>query len=240
MPEATTSARSATVSAAVRRELPALVGLAALSALALFLLVLRAHHAGRFELRFLVWNLFLAWVPLGAASMLVPLMHARRLRLAWPVLFGVWLLFLPNAPYLLTDLVHLGPVERSPLWFDVLVYGQFAFTGVLLGVASLLLVQGAVRRAYGGLVSWVVVFGACGLAGFGVYLGRFLRWNLWDVLAEPRAILAEIAPLTDPISHPRAWVVTALFGSFLAVAHLVMFGLVRTAHLLHGTVVSPD
>ena len=182
------------------------------SSLALAMWAARAGWAGP-RLLFLVWNLALAWIPLLAALVLV---RARS-----PLLQGasgaLWLLFLPNAPYLVTDLVHLRSRAAVPLWFDVLLFSAFALAGCALAWASLEMVHGRLAASLGRIRAAAVVPGVLLLTGFGVYLGRFLRWNSWDVFAEPAALLTGAA---RALATPRALVFSALFGAFLGAGYL--------------------
>jgi len=141
------------------------------------LLEIRIRETGDGFYRFLVWNLFLAWVPLALAAAAYALLR-RGVDGLVAALLVAWLLFFPNAPYLLTDFIHLeeGP---APLWYDALMLSAFAWTGLLVGFASLYLVQIILRRAFGAAAAWLGVFGALGLASIGVYIGRFVRLNSW-------------------------------------------------------------
>jgi uncharacterized membrane protein len=109
-----------------------------------------------------------------------------------PIAAGLWLIFFPNAPYILTDLLHLAhPRPDVPLWFDVLLLLWFAWTGLSLGMVSLVMMQDIVRREFGRLTGWVFV-GSVGLLGaLGIYIGRFLRWNSWDLIFAPRQRFTE-------------------------------------------------
>jgi uncharacterized membrane protein len=181
--------------------------------LALAMWAARAAWA-RPELGFLLWNLFLAWIPWLAALAFA----AARAPVALAASGAVWLLFLPNAPYLITDLVHLRPRAGVPHWYDVLLFGAFALAGCVLGWASLEAVHRRVARALGPLAEAVVVAIVLFLKGFGVYLGRFLRWNSWDVIARPSALAAAAA---SALATPRALVFSVLFGAFVGVGYLV-------------------
>jgi uncharacterized membrane protein len=183
------------------------------SMLALAMWAARAAWA-RPELGFLPWNLFLAWIPWFAALGFA----ASRAPAALAASGAVWLLFLPNAPYLVTDLVHLRPRSGVPHWFDVLLFGAFALAGCVLGWASLEVVHRRVARALGPLGAAGVVAIVLFLTGFGVYLGRFLRWNSWDVVTRPVALAAEAAAA---LATPRALVFSVLFGLFVGVGYLV-------------------
>jgi len=144
----------------------------------LFVRVMRSHSGAYL---FLVWNLILAIVPAAAAIWFAQ----ARSRVTQSVGFVIWLLFLPNAPYILTDFVHLRERPGIPLWFDIALLLSFAGTGLLLGYSSLADVQGVVAKRFGHVASWATAFTALILSGFGIYLGRFLRFNSWDVLSDP-------------------------------------------------------
>jgi uncharacterized membrane protein len=197
------------------------------TAFCLGLLFVRKHYTG-YGFRFLAWNLFLAWVPFAFAILAYD-SSKRGFRLSFIPLAALWLLFFPNAPYIVTDLFHLRDLAGvAPLWYDVLLFTAFAWTGLLLGLISLYLMQTAVRRLVGSFLSWVAVVAALGLASFGIYLGRFERWNSWDAVNRPHALLASIhAHLAEPTAYPHAVAYTALFTGFLTVAYLVLYAFGR-------------
>lgn len=169
--------------------------LCAASLVSVTLFRFRVALSGTMEYAFLVWNLFLAWLPLAmayAASIFAS--KKRFVALTVPVAAGLWLLFFPNAPYIVTDLFHLQyPRENVPVWFDTLLINWFAWTGVLLGVFSLFMMHDIARRAFGRAAGWLFVFGVGALCGVGIYIGRFLRWNSWDILLDPLQRLREFA-----------------------------------------------
>lgn len=156
--------------------------------LSLALLVTRIVVLDRFTFSFLAWNLFLAALPLAFALLLRSLLGRGAPVVVVASFFALWLLFLPNAPYLVSDLVHLRPRRGVPHWLDITMLASFAVTGLLFGAASLAAVTHVVvaRSVVVGRVFVVVV---AALAGFGVHLGRFARWNSWDIVAHPRAVL---------------------------------------------------
>lgn len=208
------------------RERPALTILALLAASALCVATveLRTARTGDPYYRFLVWNLFLAWVPFGFA--LVAFVRARRrLDGGVAVLLVLWLLFFPNAPYLLTDFVHLDRGPTAPVWYDALMLSAFAWTALLLGFASLYLVQLIARRVVGRGGSWAVVVCALALGSVGVYLGRFVRFNSWDAIVRPGQVLDVIHDrLESPLDNPL--MLAALIGltAFLLVGYGVLYG----------------
>jgi len=183
----------------------------------------RGHHTGDAMYRFLVWNLFLAWIPFACA--LGAYVLARRRSGPGVVVLGVlWLLFFPNAPYMLTDFIHLGESPAAPLWYDALMLASFAWTALVLGFASLYLMQMIWQRAVGPGVAWLGVLGALLLASFGVYLGRFLGFNSWDALVRPRQILDVIGnDLENPFEHPRLFASLIALTASLTVAYTILY-----------------
>lgn len=186
------------------------------SGLCLCALAARCGFVGRRALVFMAWNLFLAWVPLffNTAQAALP----KRLS---PVADAAWLIFLPNAPDLVTDLVHLTARPPVPLWFDILFFVGFAATGCWLGLTSLEVVVARVRRRLGPAWAHAIALAACVLCAYGVFMGRFFRLNSWDVVDRPwRLFELASAPLLDPLSHPGAVAFTAAFAVFLGVQWL--------------------
>ena len=177
--------------------------------------------------RNLVWNLFLAWIPYLVSLMVAYLFRQQRRRWWLVVLLGfIWLIFFPNAPYLLTDFLHLQERPYVPVWYDILLLATFAWTGCFLGIASLRIMQGMVERFLGKIISWLFVMLAIGASSLGVYLGRFSRWNSWDILTQPELILAEvIGKVSNPLSNLRFLGFTLLFISFLTVSYLMFISM---------------
>lgn len=183
--------------------------------------VARVIHTGSSRYDFLIWNLFLAWIPFVFALLL----DAARRRGVWApgiLLLGLaWLLFFPNAPYIVTDFVHLRGRAAAPLWFDVVLIASFAFTGLLLGFLSLGRVQQLVAEAAGPVLGWLVAAVALVLAAFGIFIGRFEARNSWDVIVQPAPLARDTwHQLTSPGAYPRTLGVTASYAVFLALAYL--------------------
>ncbi|MBI5954303.1 MAG: DUF1361 domain-containing protein [Chloroflexi bacterium] len=173
---------------------------------------------------FLVGNIFLAWIPLGLAYTASVFAWKRRfLLLAVPLMFILWMLFFPNAPYILTDLQHLGrPREDVPLWFDMLMLIWFSWTGLLLGVVSMFLMQDIVRRQFGRIAGWFFVLASGTLCSLGVYIGRFLRWNSWDMFFNPFERLQDFMYYA---SHPgpRAIIFISVFSAFFLFFYITLY-----------------
>jgi uncharacterized membrane protein len=204
-----------------------LAGLGLASLLSVALELLREVHFGTAGFRFLLWNLFLAWIPLLLALALYDRYRrgSRLVVLVPPA--ALWLLFLPNAPYIVTDFIHLSPAPLVPLWLDGVILSAFSWTGLLLGFVSLYLVHAVVRHRFGARIGWAVVLAALAPTSAGVYLGRFLRWNSWDLLVRPGARIAELAPhLTDTSRVAHAAAVMLLLTGLLAATYVAFYALV--------------
>jgi uncharacterized membrane protein len=177
--------------------------------------------------RFLVWNLFLAWLPY-CWSLWALSIHRRQPRRWWLLLLPgtLWLLFFPNAPYLVTDLMHLHTDPPVPLWYDIGMLISFAWAGCFLAVASLYAIHQIIRDYAGRALSWLLVLGMLGLCGLGIYMGRFLRWNSWDIFLYPTDVIGDIVHrLAHPFSNLQTYGVTLMFAAFLLVCYLTFVSL---------------
>lgn len=224
---------------ALRVRLVLLGCLMACGAFPVVMLIARSTVNRQLSYGFLVWNLFLAGVPVLLALVVeTAWRHGRRVMGA--VFWVLWLLMFPNAPYLLTDLIHLREQPPTPLWFDALILGSAGIAGLLAGFVSLHLVQAAVTRRLGALWGWVMAVGVLGLSGFGVYVGRFARFNSWDLLTRPRRLLYHVGSDVVTGDSPRAVVVTALMASFLIVSYVTVEMLTRVDRYADGSRESGD
>lgn len=184
------------------------------------MIVVRIDRTGSGYYRFLVGNLFLACMPLFLST---AMRIASHWRLRWPVQLAVlslWLLFLPNAPYILTDILHLTRAADAPAWYDLALLLSCAGTGLLVGYLSLIDVQTIVARRFGQAWSWIFALVALVLSGFAIYLGRFLRWNSWDVLIDPTRLFGITDGLMRPWAHTRPLAVTLIFGVILMFGYI--------------------
>jgi uncharacterized membrane protein len=188
------------------------------------LVLVRNVHTENPNFRYLIWNLFLAWIPFVLAIVFYD-GHRRGMRTAGLVALGVlWLLFFPNAPYIATDFIHLHRDPLAPLWFDALTIAAFAATGLLLGLGSLYLVQSVVRKELGAGVAWTVAAAALALGSVGIYLGRFVRLNTWDILTSPQYVLAVVRlRLSDPLGNPKLLAVVVASTALLGAAYVILY-----------------
>lgn len=219
----------------LKRQFAVFASLSFATAFCLGLLALRAWYYGASSQRWLVWNLFLAWLPALGAFAAYNLNHLPT-KLRWLPIIGfsvLWLLFLPNAPYLITDIIHLKQSGRIPLWYDLITLVSFAWTGSFLGLVSLYLMQMLVRRTIGNAASWLFVAGVLLLNGFGVYFGRFLRWNSWDALFRPASLFNEVVEgILNPMAHLQTIAFAGLFTLLFSAVYLMILSFTHL-HLEH-------
>lgn len=163
---------------------------------------------------FLNWNLFLATIPLVISS----LVSRQNFRGKFPlfILIFSWILFFPNSPYILTDLFHLRARPSVPVWYDLIVIVSFAWTGLIFGFASLMQIEKLMRQHFTPKIVEISIVIFIFLSSFGVYLGRFQRWNSWDIVNRPISLFQDIASrFLFPMEHLRTWGVTILLGILL-------------------------
>ncbi len=210
------------------RRIAVVASLAGLSLFVLAMLAVRMAYTGTSVHGWLAWNLFLAWIPFVVA---LALYERSRAGASWRVLAPLgllWLAFFPNAPYLITDLKHLGLGGEVPLLYDVLMLSAAAWLGLLLGLTSLYLVHGVARRFVSVLDAWALVVAVLALSSFGIYLGRVQRWNSWDLVAHPASIGDQVGTgLLHPLNHPRPLGLTVLLTAFLLASYLVLYSFAR-------------
>ena len=215
----------------------ALLALIFASVISVMLVAARAFYTRELRFVFLPWNLMLAWIPLIFASAVYAL-RAKRSR-HWPLLIGcacVWFFFYPNAPYLITDLIHLQPRPPVPLWFDVVAFLSFAWTGLLLGYLSLYLMQEVLRSWLGRLHCWIFAIGMLAVGSFGVFLGRFWRWNSWEVLTRPFDLAGDAVRRISSMAMGEAGAFAATFFAFSLLTYVTLYTITH----LHGHVGSRE
>lgn len=193
--------------------------LALLTSFSILLLVSRISYTGSIRYIFLLWNLFLAALP-WICSLYFERKNENKKTWQLFLLLAVWLLFFPNSPYILTDLFHLGGGHSVPLWYDLILLLSFAWTGLLYGFLSLLQLEKMARQRWSETKTTILIICLLFIASFGVYLGRFLRWNSWDILSNPLGLLYDISDrFMQPWLHHRTWGLTLLLGSFLSLMY---------------------
>ena len=187
-------------------------------AFSIILLMIRMKLTHSFFYLFLVWNLFLAVIPFAISTYLIS--KSKLNKFVFLIWFSVWLLFLPNAPYIVTDLLHLKISETHMLWLDILVIMSFALNGLMLFYISIgdmkTILQTFINKKKANYIITILLF----LSGFGVYLGRFLRYNSWEIISNPKYLFVDIINMViKPFTYQEAWLFTILFGMFLSVGN---------------------
>lgn len=191
-----------------------------LSLICFGLSLFRMEYSGTRHFLFLNWNLFLAFVPWLFTVILTMSPNLQKSRLAVFGMLGVWLLFFPNASYILTDLFHLSHNSSMPIWFDLVLILSFAWTGLLYGFLSLWnleeLMEQFLSKKMITALSVLLLF----VSSFGIYIGRYLRWNSWDILHHPTKLMGDIGDrIINPFDHTRTWGVTVFMGLFLTMLY---------------------
>jgi uncharacterized membrane protein len=212
-----------------RETLRPVLALAAVSAIAMGLVGGRMVVTHSVRHGYLVWNLFLAWLPLFFCLAAVRTLrsHGEKHWKFW-LLATAWLLFLPNAPYVFTDLTHLGPRNRGHFWVDLVLIVMTAWTASLIGFLSLYVMQTLVSRRYGWVTGWGFAVVISGLVGVGIYIGRFLRWNSWDVLVNPLGIASDMLLWAmRSVVDAKLVIYPALFALLFFTAHVTLAGLLH-------------
>lgn len=206
-----------------------LLPLLTLSALSVVLFAGRVIATGSYHLAFLNWNLFLAWVPLVLAWWLKVTLRKQRWVSPKPLILSLlWLVFLPNSFYVVTDFIHLSPDDSVSLVYDAVMIMSFALSGLLLGCKSVYMIHAQLesrisrRRVYDVLGSVFL------LSGFAIYLGRHLQYNTWDLWANPFSILIDITGrVASPSLYSGMYSMTLLFFVYISVTYACFYWLVR-------------
>lgn len=193
------------------------------------LLILTIAYTGKFMYLYLVWNLFLAWIPLYITT------HLQTSQSKWKLimLISTWLVFFPNAPYIITDIVHFGQNQAIPFWADTILLFSFGWSGLVLGLISLFNVHEVLNTYFKPKYAWAIMATFMGLSGFGIYLGRVERYNTWDIIANPIGLSTDVFHiLTHPGTYPSSVGITVAFFLFLLTAYTSVYLLVnkKVAH----------
>lgn len=195
------------------------------------LLCARIFITGDLTYLFLVWNLFLAFIPFAISEWLLTLERfAQRKRKLAFVLF-VWLLFIPNSFYILTDLFHLDKFDSAPKWFDLLLIFSFAWNGIVLGIVSIRRTEVILESISGRRFSLFIIFIVMWLNAFGIYIGRYLRFNSWDIIAQPFSLFKEMFEvLFHPLRNKMEWGMIAVYAVFMTVLYITIKKLAENFH----------
>jgi uncharacterized membrane protein len=200
------------------------------SAFSVVLLLARMIVTGTIEYIFLPWNLFLAFIPYWITNGLRKNLPAGRHGISWmenkiklAVVLFIWLLFIPNSFYIITDLFHFTHVRTAPKWFDLLLLFSFAWNGIVAGIISLRRVEVILSSSFGKKAPLPVLFIVIWLCAFGIYIGRFLRFNSWDIITNPFSLAGEIVSmLIHPFTNAYAWGMTVCYAAFITLLYFTI------------------
>jgi len=172
---------------------------------------------------FLVWNLFLAFVPYSITEWLWGHSWVAKNKLKLGALLLCWLLFIPNSFYIITDLFHLDEFDAAPKWFDLLLIFSFAWNGLLPGIISVRKIEMILSIVTGRRFSLVIVFIVMCLNAFGIYIGRYLRFNSWDIVMQPFSLFREMSEVIfHPVRNRMEWGMIAVYAMFMTVLYITI------------------
>jgi len=190
------------------------------SAFSLMLLLVRVLTSGRLSYVFLAWNLFLAYIPFLISNWLSRHTEVWRTRIKLLLLIFAWLLFIPNSFYILTDLFHLENMGNKHPWFDLTLLLSFAWNGILFGILSIRKMEMLLKKTKGKFISGLMICAVMWLIAFGIYIGRFLRFNSWDIIVNPFSLLGEIADIIlNPYDYRYVWAMSFCFAFFMVIIY---------------------
>lgn len=198
--------------------------------LSLFIVLTRVMLTGSSRFTFVPWNLLLCWVPFAFSIALVANLERRPWRHWHNLLLSLlWLVFLPNTWYVLTDFIHVRSSGQASQMFDIVLVTSLVITGFGLGYASLLAVHRQLRLRMSGLNSALLIEAVILFCSFAIYIGRDLRWNSWDVIADPTGILLDVSDrLVNPFGYPRAISITVMFFVLISAVYAAIWRMSRT------------
>ncbi len=187
---------------------------------------MRALYSRETTFLILIWNLFLAYIPFFISSLIKIRTGSQKSGSPTFVAVVVWFIFFPNAPYILTDFFHLYQREGIPLWFDLVILALFAWNGMIIGFLSLKDMQQMVELKYSRKFGWLFVLVVLIAGSFGVYMGRFLRYNSWDVVVIPTCLARDMTGIVlSPVQHKNAFGMTAGMALFLITSYYTFYRL---------------
>lgn len=191
-----------------------------ITGLSLVLLITRMSIANSIRFRFLLWNLFLAFIPWSISC--ISYIWSNRNKITAGILFFLWLVFFPNAPYLLTDMIHLSSDPRVPVLLDFMLLSCFGIGGLLYGFASLLIIETVLSEKIKPRKAAAVSIFTIYLSALGIYLGRVLRWNSWDLFTNPGSVIGDTFRLLFLSGdRKRIWFIVIITGTLLSILYLL-------------------
>jgi uncharacterized membrane protein len=190
--------------------------------LSVVLNILRIVIWDKISFIYILWNIFLAIIPFIISSILLNTNNKRILNKTIFFIVGIiWLLFIPNAPYIITDLIHIGEVRAVPVLYDSFLLFSSAWVGLLLGMYSINHIEKILDTKYTKKISILIMALIVLFISFGMYLGRFLRFNSWDVFISPGAFIVGLKEIfSNSKNLIEALLYTILFFFFIVISYI--------------------
>ncbi|QAA35093.1 hypothetical protein C1I91_27545 [Clostridium manihotivorum] len=203
---------------------------------------------------FMVWNLFLAWIPLEIIDLIIRINNSFKAKNVFVInyiLWILWILFYPNSPYMVTDFIHIignkyvlsRPIhpnyaitnrimfnDNFKIWLDFVNIAIGVWLGYIVGFIALNKAHKTFFRKLGFAKSWLIVFLINIISGYAIYLGRFIRWNSWDIITKPKNIFII---LLNNINR-KSFYFTILFGGFMFILYLIHYAITINNKLVEG------
>ena len=187
------------------------------------MLAIRIFYTGRLTFVSLEWNLFLAFVPYFITQWVNARIALTKNKWKFALIFFVWLLFIPNSFYILTDLFHLQENNNAPLWFDLLLILSFAWNGLLAGILSVRHMEKIILVLWGSRHELVFLYPVMWLNALGIYIGRYLRYNSWDIITNPFRLAMDIFDMVShPVLYKNAWGMIFFYSVFILILYLTI------------------
>lgn len=181
------------------------------------LMLFRIFYTGNLLFVFLTWNLFLAFIPYTISKWVL---RSKNKKVVQFLLVFAWLLFIPNSFYIITDLFHLEMNQDVPLWYDLALLFSFAWCGLLFGILSIRQIEKWFEKFFNKKFDLLFIFPVMALNSLGVYVGRYLRFNSWDIITNPFQLIHDIIYLfIHPIRNRFDWSMIICFTLLLTLMY---------------------
>lgn len=185
------------------------------------LLLVRIFFSGNVRYVSMLWNIFLGWIPYALAGFFISIQKKENWKKL--VLFFTWLVFFPNALYMVTDLIHLNEDSNVPVWYDAVLLFASSFIGIVMAFVSLRKAEKFLSTLFSAKKLAFIIPAILFLSSYGVYLGRFERWNSWDIITNPVALAFSIgSSVLSPVDNYRVWAITLLFTGVYSLLYFSM------------------
>jgi uncharacterized membrane protein len=185
------------------------------------LTAIRVVYTGELLFVWLNWNLFLAFVPYAITRFAAQSPAWKRSNKKFFLVFISWLLFIPNSFYIITDLFHLSARMPVPLWFDLALILSFVWNGLVLGILSMRQMEKIMEAKFNLKNEWLFVYPMMLLNAFGIYVGRYLRYNSWDIITNPFQLFNDIIyMIVHPIRNRFDWSMILCYSVFMALIYI--------------------